>query len=313
MEEVRKVIPFELQHISFSQIEIFFRCAETMNFTKAAESLLITPGMVSKKIAALESELGFALFVREKNHVSLTPEGEALFAAWRQPATSMVSAVTGIRNRRLQSGVVSLVIWSSTNLERFLVPLLSACTADMDLSFRISLSEKLTFPDILTTGKSDVVIAPKFLEPGLSQMDELQSFLALPTPLCAAMSPENPLSGKKTLQMEDLKNAEFLVPEQKGQPRIWYYDMLRTLCLAHGFSPKCRPLDEDAFLTYYLNMDKKSVLVTDKYFHAFSSNAAEYRELSGTESGLLLVYLKNARPLVQTFVEYARTFYKELR
>ena len=306
------MIPFELQHISFSQIEIFFRCAEMMNFTKAAKSLLITPGMVSKKIAALESDLGFALFVRKKNHVALTPEGEALLAAWRQPATAMVSAATGIRSQ-LQSGVLSLVIWASTNPERFLVPLLSACTTDMDLSFRISLSEELTFPDILTTGGSDVIIAPKFLESGLSQIDELQSFLALPAPLCAAMSPENPLSGKKALKMEDLKSAEFLVPEAKEQAQILYCDMLRTLCLAHGFSPKFRSLDEDAYRTYYLNMDNKSVLITDKYFHAFSSNAAEYRELSGTQSGLLLVYLKNARPLVQTFVEYARTFYKELR
>ena len=209
------MIPYELQNISFSQIEIFFRCAEMLNFTKAAKSMLITPGMVSKKVAALESALGFALFSREKNHVILTPEGEALYTAWRQPAEVMIRAAADINSRCTRSSTVSLCIWASTNLERFLVPLMSVCTEDLDLSFYITLREELTFPENLTTDKFDVVIAPKFMEPGLSQMTELESFLALPSSLYAAISTESPLSMKKTLQMEDLKNKEFLIPKKR--------------------------------------------------------------------------------------------------
>ena len=55
------MIPFELLHIDLMQIELFLRCAESQNFTRAATSMHVTPGMVSKRIGALESALGVVL------------------------------------------------------------------------------------------------------------------------------------------------------------------------------------------------------------------------------------------------------------
>lgn len=304
------MIPYELQHITLSQIEIFFRCAEMKNFTRAAESLLFTPGMVSKKIAALEEELGFALFVREKNRVSLTPEGEALYAAWRPPAEKMVRAAAEIRSRAARSSVVSVVIWGGANLERFFVPLLSACTADTELSFRIRLSDEIGFLEDLSTGRADVVIVPKFMELGLWGREELNWFLALPSPLYVALSPDNPLARKGSLQVEDLRGLDLcatadIVP--------WYLEMLHALCREHGFLPRMKYMDTESFQTGYLHLDAKSALIVDKYYTAFASSAAEYRELEGTESGLLLICRKLSPPHVQAFVEYARSFYRDLR
>ena len=72
-------------------------------------------------------------------------------------------------------------------------------------------------------------------------------------------------------------------------------------------------MDTESFQTGYLHLDAKSALIVDKYYTAFASSAAEYRELEGTESGLLLICRKLSPPHVQAFVEYARSFYRDLR
>ncbi|MFF7707067.1 LysR substrate-binding domain-containing protein [Pseudomonas sp. NPDC007930] len=53
--------------------------AQCLNFTHAAARLHITQGAVSRQIAALESHLGYPLFLRQARGLALTPQGQALF------------------------------------------------------------------------------------------------------------------------------------------------------------------------------------------------------------------------------------------
>ena len=57
-------------------IQSFLTLADTLNFTEAARKLFFTQQALSKQIAKLEQELGSDLFQRDRNHVSLTREGE---------------------------------------------------------------------------------------------------------------------------------------------------------------------------------------------------------------------------------------------
>ena len=59
------------------QLDTFVAVAEQGSFSKAAEKLYITPTAVMKQINALESHLGFALFVRTNHGLSLTTAGES--------------------------------------------------------------------------------------------------------------------------------------------------------------------------------------------------------------------------------------------
>lgn len=54
--------------------------AEELSFSQAARRLHVDQPWLSRQIQQLESQMGFALFVRSTRKVSLTPEGEALFA-----------------------------------------------------------------------------------------------------------------------------------------------------------------------------------------------------------------------------------------
>lgn len=64
--------------------KVFLTTVEQMNFRKAADILNLTPSAVSHCIGNMEEELGFPLFIRKKNKISLTSDAEILLQYVRQ-------------------------------------------------------------------------------------------------------------------------------------------------------------------------------------------------------------------------------------
>ena len=61
------------------QLKYFAAVADTLNFSRVAETLFISQSALSKQIADLERELGMVLLQRDKRSVRLTPGGQSLF------------------------------------------------------------------------------------------------------------------------------------------------------------------------------------------------------------------------------------------
>lgn len=66
------------------EVLLFVKVAETASFQQAAWQLGISPSQVSKRVAALEKELGVRLFHRTPRSISLTRAGETLFEHYRR-------------------------------------------------------------------------------------------------------------------------------------------------------------------------------------------------------------------------------------
>jgi DNA-binding transcriptional LysR family regulator len=62
------------------QLRYFLEVARTLNFSRAAEQLHVSPPAVSKSVALLERSVGKRLFTRTRRQVLLTLEGERLMA-----------------------------------------------------------------------------------------------------------------------------------------------------------------------------------------------------------------------------------------
>ena len=66
--------------------EIFETVVEQNSFVKAAHVLNLTPSAVSHAIAKLESDIGFPLFIRNRNGVRLTGEAEKILRTRQKTA-----------------------------------------------------------------------------------------------------------------------------------------------------------------------------------------------------------------------------------
>lgn len=62
---------------------MILKVSETMNFTKAAESLFVSQPTLTYQIKLAENELGFSIFNRTQKSVSLTPAGKTFVSRLR--------------------------------------------------------------------------------------------------------------------------------------------------------------------------------------------------------------------------------------
>ena len=60
------------------QLRAFLETARTLNFTRAAENLHLSPSAVSRSVSLLERSVGHSLFARTRRRVALTASGAAL-------------------------------------------------------------------------------------------------------------------------------------------------------------------------------------------------------------------------------------------
>lgn len=89
--------------MELKQLRYFLAVAESLNFSRAAESLYISQPALSYQIAELERELSVELFTRDRRRVYLTPEGQALL----EPARSLLSQAERLPQLAQQGGAGS--------------------------------------------------------------------------------------------------------------------------------------------------------------------------------------------------------------
>lgn len=59
-----------------AQLKNFLKTTELLNYSRAAEELLIARQSLRQSVGALGEEIGKLLFIKTKNHLSLTEYGE---------------------------------------------------------------------------------------------------------------------------------------------------------------------------------------------------------------------------------------------
>ena len=59
-----------------AQLKYFLKTTELLNYSKATEELLIARQSLRQSVGALGEEIGKLLFIKTKNHLSLTEYGE---------------------------------------------------------------------------------------------------------------------------------------------------------------------------------------------------------------------------------------------
>ncbi|MFD4602972.1 LysR family transcriptional regulator [Streptomyces sp. NPDC058464] len=91
--------------------------ADELHFARAADRLMIAQQTLSAQISGLENRLGIALFVRDRRHVELTPQGElfvrrgrALLAESQDLLTELSKSIPPLRLDVITEGLTSGVV-----------------------------------------------------------------------------------------------------------------------------------------------------------------------------------------------------------
>jgi LysR family transcriptional regulator, carnitine catabolism transcriptional activator len=95
--------------VTTRQLRAFRLVAQHRNFTRAAETLFITPSGLSVLIRELESRVGFRLFDRTTRHVELTAHGSELLSVIQRNLEELDAAVANIgRSAKRAQQLISL-------------------------------------------------------------------------------------------------------------------------------------------------------------------------------------------------------------
>lgn len=120
------------------KLKIFKEVAINKSFTRAAENLFLSQPAISKTIKTLEEEYGKAFFMRQGNHIDLTPDGKVFLTyANRLLAIYAELADTFATDERKLPG--QLKIGASTTIGQYVIPSLAAAIQKDNPEFRFQL------------------------------------------------------------------------------------------------------------------------------------------------------------------------------
>lgn len=219
---------------SLRQLRYFLAVAEHGGFTPAAAALFVAQPALSRQIALLEEELGFALFVREPRGVRLTLAGRQFRERVGQIEASLQTAIEDSRQvSRGDAGVLRLTHSSSLPLQGLLPALrdfaAAAPSARIDID-RLSSEQQVAE---IAEGKADI----GFIRlPVLRRTDDVQVHRLAPERLYVALPPGHPLAMTAAPRLAELAGERFVSAvhrERGGLAR-----RVTELCLQRGFVPR---------------------------------------------------------------------------
>ena len=199
----------------------FCDLVETQSFSKAAKLNEVTQSAVSQQLKAMESHYQMLIIDRNQKKFRLTPQGNALYATFKEILTLYERLNCEIQEmRNVVSGTIQISTVNSIGLH-VLPPYLKSFIKEFpSVNARVEYRRaNLVYEDVLQ-GSADIGIMP-FPEPN----KELTITPFANDELIVALSPEHPFNKKSMIKMKDLQGVEFIafekdIPTRKATDKI---------------------------------------------------------------------------------------------
>lgn len=197
------------------QLKYFVAVARTLSFSEAARQLYVTQGTLSQQIMLLEDELGSLLFERTSHKVALTEPGMVLFPLAK-------NIIQQVEQCKLQVGDLRKALGGELNIGMTysFSNLITDTVRDFlktypGIKLRIYYKTASELYQMMVKGELDVILAFK----PVVQHKDLVSETLFNFDLCAVMRKDHPLSDRKVLTLEELKNFNIALPGSGLQAR----------------------------------------------------------------------------------------------
>ncbi len=213
--------------MELDQLRYFLNIAERGNFTRAAETLMISQPALSRSIQKLEEELGQPVFERKTRSVSLTDAGKLLQSRAQQVLTILEDTKAEItddgQSGRIRVGAIPTIApyFLPEVLQRF-----SAAYPKATIIVQESTTDVLL--KSCTQGEIDLAIVAlpvptKYLE--VEELFKEELLLVLP--------PNHPLVHKPRIQLSDIESLPFVLLDEAH----CLSDNIVSFCRQRSFQP----------------------------------------------------------------------------
>jgi DNA-binding transcriptional LysR family regulator len=220
------VVDLQSLVVDLQAVRAFVAVAETTQFQSAGRKLGISQQAVSKRIAALERELGLRLFARSPRGALLTIDGQALLPRARELLRAEARALAAIRPqaRALRVDVINVRVGPAHLLRDF-----HRARPDVPLEV-LTMFDATTALDAVRAGSVDATFRAAPL-PGLPLPRGLVGMRAMDEGLMLLLGPRHPLASRANLCPAELTDHPIWMPSLVAGTEwaIYYAELSRAL------------------------------------------------------------------------------------
>lgn len=188
----------------------FLGVAETASFSLAAERLHLTQPAISKRIAALEQQLGARLFDRIGRNVSLTESGRRLLPRAQRILREIEDTERVIRDLSGSvSGPLAIATSHHIGLHRLPPVLREFSRRHPEVRFEIEFMDSEKANDAVLQGTLELAVIT--LAPG-GAAPRLEAREVWPDPLAVMVARDHPLAGREQVSILELAAHPAVLP-----------------------------------------------------------------------------------------------------
>lgn len=220
--------------VNLMRIKYFVEVAKCGSFSKAAQMLYVSQPNLSRQIALMEQEVGFALFHRTGKTIQLTRAGEYLYGQFRDLPEMTERAIAHAEAiSRRDSGSLSIGVLEGQDVNAFLSGRINSLR-EHDPGLMIEL-ERNSFRNLrqgLDRGAYDVLFTMEFEVDGHPEWDSIPLFQQ---PGAIVLSRSHPLAQRQDLTIADFRMEPFVAISREESPGGFH--LLLRQCADSGFTP----------------------------------------------------------------------------
>ncbi|GGG15417.1 LysR family transcriptional regulator [Paenibacillus abyssi] len=213
------------------QLYYFVKVAKKEHVTQAAEELHVAQSAVSRQIHQLEEELGVQLFIQKGRNLQLTPVGQLFLKRAEVVLTDLERAVVEIHEfMDPEMGEIRLGFPHSLGIQ--LIPQVVSEFRKLHPNVRFKFKQGMYPSLIRDIVKGEIDLA--FISPCPEGHEHVSGEILLTEELFAVLPPNHPLAGEHAIELQKLKDEEFVLFSDgySLRPLVW------KACLEAGFTPR---------------------------------------------------------------------------
>ena len=285
-------------------MQYFIAVAEELHFGRAAERLRIAQPSLSHQIRRLEQQLGVTLLDRTSRRVELTDAGRALLREGRRLLAHSERTTRLVRSSVVQRLTLGFYGSAASELLPGLLDAFATTHPNVEVSVRELLLDQI---DELLGGGVDVAFTR--LLPGQA---EVEVEVIAREPRVVALPISHPLAARPELCFEDLRRESFITnPTTTASvpPLRWLAEQAR-----HGLPGRVAAQAASVQEILTLVAARRGVCLVPRSV-ARHYPRADVAYVEGTDADPAVISLAwsraNVRPVVEAFIEEARSWQKE--